>query len=105
MPGAGGLGAGFSKEYTKNNPGVTEISSTFPKQKPGKLAQFGFDVTSVMGKRAAQQIADPTRTDIPGTRIVSVTPAKAGKTPLVNTASKGRVPSGKRARKHNVRRG
>jgi hypothetical protein len=28
-----------------------------------------------------------------------------GKTPLVNTAPKGRVPSGKRARKHNVRRG
>jgi len=100
MPGA--MTSGFSEQYRKDNPGVTETSRSLElPQRKSVIHRMG----KSMGKRAAQQIADPTRTDIPGTRIVSVTPAKAGKTPLVNTAPKGRVPSGKRARKHNVRRG
>jgi len=52
-----------------------------------------------------QQSFNPERTDIPGTRTVSVTPAKKAGKASAPAAKAGRVPSGKRARKHNVRRG
>ena len=95
MPGAG-VGSGFSQEHIKNNPGLTVTSSTFPKRHPGPAGDFLFNMGSSVGKGMATQLKKKQ--------------AAAGKTPLVEskaktTAKVGRVPSGKRARKHNVRRG
>ena len=99
MPGAS---TGFSRElsagYRKNNPGVTETRSTFPKRKNigHPVWDFANTIGEDLGRRGAAQIESKQRA--------------AGKTPLVEPKAKtpvkeGRVPSGKRALKHNVRRG
>ena len=112
MPGvAAGWGPGMLKERQKTEPNLRIVSNTAERKNIGNpLADFMFKVGSKQGEGMAKQVADPTRTDIPGIRLVSQTPAPKSATGSLtesaksSTAPKGRVPSGKRARKHNVRR-
>jgi hypothetical protein len=98
MPGAApGFGKELSAGYRKNNPGVKETGSTFPKgKKVGRLAGFANTIGEDLGRKGAAQLESKQRA--------------AGKTPLVSApakgaASAGRSPGGKRSRKHNIRGG
>jgi hypothetical protein len=103
MPGAS---TGFSRElsagYRKNNPGVTETRSTFPKRKNigHPVWDFANTIGEDLGRQGAAQIESKQRA-AGKTPQVSVTANGAGS----KGATTGRAPGGKRARKHNVRRG
>jgi hypothetical protein len=97
---AAGFGTEFSAGYQKNNPGVTETSSTFPKRKNvgHPLTDFVHTMGQDLGRKGAAQLESKQRA--------------AGKTPLVSAPAKvaaakgataGRSPGGKRSRKHNIR--
>ena len=97
MPGAApGFGKELSAGYRKNNPGVTETSNTFPTRKNigNPVSDAAHKVGENLGRRGAAQLESKQRA--------------AGKKTMPTVApavKKGRTPSGKRAAKHNVRRG
>ena len=93
---AAGFGTEFSAGYQKNNPGVKETSSTFPKRKNvgHPLTDFVHTMGQDLGRKGAAQLESKQR---------AAGKTSMGRAPAKVAASAGRSPGGKRSRKHNIR--